>query len=83
MVAAYGIGVIGRKLTYAEYVGLWLCRQRVLYRESLAVAVGISLALTGEAPGDFYDTLTDNPEQAAQAKLQAAARKPSPRRMEF
>jgi hypothetical protein len=63
---AYGAGFLG-KLTYPQFVGLWLNRNRVLYRRAQSVVLGVALANRADPPKDFFAEITDNEQEEAVA----------------
>jgi hypothetical protein len=52
-----------------------LNRQRVIYRRSLAVALGASWALGAEPPRELFDEVTDSEQAAELARAAAEVRR--------
>lgn len=71
---AFFVMLTKRKPTYQEFFGLWLNRNRVLYRQAYAIYFGHAIALGNIEPAmDYYLAVCDSEEEARIMKAQAIA----------
>jgi hypothetical protein len=69
----YGGNILGRQLSYEEFVGLYVNRQRAIYRRSFALTCAIGIAFSGNAPQEWCEAQTDSDSQADRLRTEMKA----------
>jgi len=61
------------QLSYLEYVGLTLNRERCMLRLAHCVRLGAAMGLGAKPPKTYFEAVTDTAQQAAKAKAEDLA----------
>ena len=64
IIGTYGSGVIQRRLSYEEQVGLGLNLDRTITRQGLGTLTALTCSLSGEVPLFVFEAMTDDSAEA-------------------